>query len=197
MLAPNYSFGIVPAGVPVNTTADSMALVQEIRHEFHDPAPAPRVQTQHSGLKTIALVVVAHRQYRITLKGIEPIGGHADYHLALAPVAEPNIYRLRDMWVDSTYATDRLITDGNFTAPQLSGVRWQIDYVQISGAPFIATETAFSGFSLDRRHYDAATVTFTGIASSQSAPAFAGMPHFAIDPETAPPVLAEPPKPRV
>jgi hypothetical protein len=197
VLAPNYSFGIVPAGTPVNTTADNMVLVQQIRREFHDPAPPRKAQTPQSGLKTIALVVVAHRQYNITLKGIEPLDGHADYHLALAPVAEPNVYRLRDMWVDtSTYATDRLITDGDFTEPQLGGVRWQIDYAQISGAPFIATETALSGLTLDRRRYDTASVAFTGIESAPSAPAFAGMPRFAIDPETVPHVLAEPPKPR-
>jgi hypothetical protein len=197
VLAPNYSFGIVPAGIPVNTAADGMALVQEIRREFHDPAPPRKPQAKQSDLKTIAAVVVAHRQYNIALKGIEPLDGHTDYHLLLSPIAEPNVYRLRDMWVDtSTYATDRLITDGNFTAPQLGGVRWQIDYVQISQAPFIAREIALSGFTLERRHYDSAAVAFTGISPSGSTAWLPSLPRFATNAETAPPVLSEPSKPR-
>jgi hypothetical protein len=197
VLAPDYSFGIVPTGTPPNTTQDPMELVREIRTEFHDPFPPKRRAAQDGGLKTIALVVVAHRQYKITLDGTQAVDGHADYHLLLEPVSDPATYRLREMWVEtSTYDVDRVITAGNFTAPDLEGVRWETNFRDIAGTPYIATETALSGFSLDRRPYDTATVAFTDIAPADNGFILSSMAPFATNSQTAPPVLIEPAKPR-
>jgi hypothetical protein len=198
VLAPNYAFGIVTGGTPPNTTLSGMDLVREIRKEFHDPLPPKRRQFDSGNLKTIAVVLVAHRQYEIRLMDIEPLFGHTDYRLALKPVSDPAVYRLREMWVDaSTYATDRVITDGNFTAPDLAGIRWQTDFTQTSGATFISSETALSGFALDRRAYDSATVAFTGITSVSTNAPFRELQNFETNSETAPPVLSEPAKPPV
>lgn len=194
ILAPAYSFGIMPAGPP-NTQRNDMALVREIRAEFHDPAPPAKSQSR-SGLKTIAEVAVTHRRYVIGFAGIEAVNGHDDYHLTLKPVEQPSLYRLRDMWVDAqSYATDRLVTDGDFTSPGPADVRWQIDYRQIKNAPFIASETALSGFTWERRHYDSAVVEFTDVASVSGAlfPASARSVMAAPSPST----LTEPLKPRV
>lgn len=199
MLAPNYSFGIVPSDAARKTAgAGGMGLVREIRKEFHDPFPPKRQQPPQSGdLKTIALVVVAHRQYDIRLAGMQPVAGHLDYHLMLKPVSDPATYRLREMWVDAAnYATDRVVTDGNFTADDLSAVRWQTDFRQVDGTIFIATERALSAFTLDRRRYDSATVAFTNVTPTGQAASFSSLPRFATNAETAPPVLAEPAKPR-
>jgi hypothetical protein len=194
-LAPNYSFGIVPNG-PMNTQRNDMDVVLEIRKEFHDPLPSRRQQPNPHDLKTIAEVVVAHRQYVITLDGMQMLDGHADYHLLLRPVTDPATYRLREMWVNaSTHAVDRLITDGNFTAGELGGVRWQVDYHEIGGAPFIASETSLAGFTLDRRHYDTATVAFEAVNPVKTIP-FESFSGLATDPETAPEILSEPAKPR-
>lgn len=196
VLAPNYAFGIVPSGTPPNTALSGMDLVREIRKEFHDPLPPQRQQPDSGKLKTIAIVLVAHRQYEIRLTGTESLLGHTDYRLALKPVSDPAVYRLREMWVDaSTYATDRIITDGNFTAPDLAGIRWQTDFTQTSGATFIAAETALSGFALDRRSYDSATVAFTGITSVSTTAPFGSLQRFETNAETAPPNLTEPLKP--
>ncbi|HKU66988.1 MAG TPA: hypothetical protein VJP85_04335 [Candidatus Baltobacteraceae bacterium] len=197
-LAPNYAFGIVPSGAPPNTQLRGMDLVREIRREFHDPLPPQRVRADSGNLKTIAIVIVAHRQYDIRLVGAEPLLGHIDYHLALKAVSDPAVYRLREMWVDaSTYATDRVVTDGNFTAAGLTGVRWRTDFAQISGATFITTESALAGFTTDRRSYDSATVAFTGMTSMPTNAAFPMLHGFATDAQTAPAVLSEPLKPRV
>ncbi len=196
VLAPNYSFGIVP-NTPPNTTQSSMDLVREIRQEFHDPLPPRREQSNSQDLKTIALVVVAHRQYVITLAGLQSLNGHPDYHLLLRPVTDPGVYRLREMWVEtSTYAVDRLITDGNFTSDGMGAVRWQIDYDQVGNAQFIVAETSFAGFTSDRRHYDTATVAFTSIAPVSSIPFETFSQQFVTNSETAPEVLTEPDKPR-
>jgi hypothetical protein len=195
VLAPNYSFGIVPNG-PVNTAQSDMALVREIRREFHDPAPPRSPQSNPEKLKTIAEVVVAHRQYVITFDGTQMLDGHPDYHLLLRPVTDPGMYRLREIWIDtSTFAVDRLITDGNFTAGELGGVRWQIDYRQIDRAPFIASETALSGFTLDGRHYDTANVAFAAIDPVSNIP-YETLSQFLTDPQTVPQTLSEPAKPR-
>lgn len=122
---------------------------------------------------------------------------HDDYHLLLKPLSDPGTYRLREMWIDTaTYATDRIVTGGNFTDGALAGVRWQIDFVQVAGATFIGSETALSGFTLDRRAYDSASVVFTQIAAVQAGAPYATLPRFATSTDTAPPVLSEPEKPR-
>lgn len=198
VLAPSYAFGIVPSDAPPNTTRSDMDLVREIRREFHDPMPV-RKQIQGNGsLKTIAAVVVTHRDYDVKILGTEPLDGHNDYHLALKPLLDPGMYRLREMWVDaSTYATDRVVTAGDFTADRLTRIRWQTDYRQINGATFIDSENALAGVSLDRRQYDSASVAFTGITPAQSAAPYAALHSFILNSQTAPPGLTEPAKPRV
>lgn len=197
MLAPNYSFGIVASG-PVNTVPGDNELVQAIRDEFHDPLPLRKRQSDQQGLKTIAEVAVAHRRYAIALQGTEPLDGHVDYHLTLRPLANPGMYRLRDMWVDTaTFVTDRVVTDGNFTAAALGGVRWRTDFVQIAGAPFISSETALSGFTLERRSYDSATVAINDIVPAGSGAPFSALARFSTSSDSAPPILSEPAKPRI
>lgn len=194
VLVPNYSFGIVSDGA-VNTTRTDAQLVQEIRKEFHDPMPARRAPSS-GGLPTIAEVTVTHRQYVITLSGTQVLDGHPDFHLRLQPVSDPGTYRIREMWVnEATYATDRLITQGNFTAGAMGGVRWQIDYRQIADAPVIASEAALAGFTLDRRSYDSATVSFTDFAPVSSIP----FPAFSLSPDdsSGSNTLTEPAKPPV
>jgi hypothetical protein len=193
LLAPNYSFGIAPY-VAVFTGMDSMQLVNEIRKEFHDPAPIRRqTTTQGNGrLKTIAVVNVSHRRYIITLGGMAEVNGHADYVLLLHPVSDPATYRLRRLWIDArTFATDALVTQGNFTAPGLSNVSWTVQFKQIGGAPYIASEQSRSAFAIDRRSYDGATLTFTNIVP-RSIPAFANLATFATNSATAPDTLTEP-----
>jgi hypothetical protein len=194
LLAPNYSFGI--ARVPPHIAkTDSAELVREIRAEFHDPAPPRKQPAQKSGLKTIASVEVTHRHYVITLAGITTIGGHDDYDLRLKPISDPSVYRLRELWINAdTFATDKLVTQGNFTADQLAGIPWTVMFVQIDGAPYIESEQSQSGFEFDRRIYDAASVTFTNIAARQI-PSYAALSTFQTDVDTAPEVLREPANP--
>lgn len=197
VLAPNYAFGIVPGDAAPNTALSGMDLVREIRKEFHDPLPPQRQQGDPNKLKTIAIVLVAHRTYEIRLDGTQPLGGHVDYHLLLKPVSQPGTYRLREMWVDtSTYATDRVITDGNFTAAGLTRVRWQTDFSQINGATFIQTENSLAGVDVDRRQYDSASVAFTDVTSVPDSAPLSSLARFTTDASTAPTVLSEPSKPR-
>jgi hypothetical protein len=178
VLAPNYSFGIAPYGASA-TTVDSAELVREIRREFHDPPKPGTPAASNSPLKTIASVGVVRRHYIIELNGTASIDGHVDYDLRLRPVRDPGLYRLREVWVDTqTFATDRLVTQGNFVNGGMTGVPWTVTFRQLDGVPYIASESTSQSFTLDRRAYDGATVSFESVRSTRI-PGYAALMGFA------------------
>lgn len=192
VLSPNYCFAVCRTA-PHTVSESSEDLVREIRAEFNDPAPVRSPNPQRSSLKTIAAVEVTNRHYAVSLAGTQTIGGHVDYDLQLQPLSDPQKYRLRELYVnEKTFATDRLVTEGNFTARDLAKTRWTVDFQQIAGAPYIASEVAQSGFELARRTYDTASVSFTAIAAKATSESFSGVSSFMADDRTAPPELREP-----
>jgi len=190
VLAPNYSFGIANF-VPHTSEANDPELVAEIRREFCDPMPSNRVSLD-AGLKTIASIEVVRRTYIIGLNGITKINGHADYDLALRPVSDAGRYRLRELWVNvQTFATDRLVSQGNFTEGGLTGVPWTVEFTQINGAPYVASESTAQSFRLARRAYDSASIAFTALRPAR-APAAMRVAGFAVNRESGVPALREP-----
>lgn len=190
VLAPNYSFGMRIGSPSVQQRSDA-DLVQQVRREFHDPMPRGR-KPQDTQLKTIATVTTVSRNYVIALSGIEVIDGHNDYHLLLRPVRDPQKYRLRDVWVDAvSFATDKLVTQGNFAYGGATDVPWTVSFKQIDRAPYIISESTKSAFSLVRHHYDAASVTFEEVRGA-SPPPFSNLRTFDVNPETGVPALLEP-----
>jgi hypothetical protein len=167
MLAPNYSFG-VSTYVPqiASTSADQAALVQEIRREFNDPMSAQKAQElgQSEGLKQIAIVVSAQRDYHIVYDGTENVDGAGCYHLSLQPARRSDRLRLRELWIDTqTYATRKLVTQGNFADDRIP---WLVSFATIDGAQYIAQETAERPVSVGRYTYDQASIAFQAIAAS-------------------------------
>ncbi len=190
VLAPNYSFGIA-SSAPHTPDANNLELVAEIRREFCDPAPSRNAQPD-SGLKTIASVEIARRAYVIELSGVTHIGGHLDYDLKLRPISEPGRYRLREVWVDvQTFATDKLVSQGNFRQGGMTGIAWTVEFRQINGAPYLASESTAQSFRLMRRAYDSATITFTDVMPKR-APAMMRLANFAVNRESGVPALREP-----
>jgi hypothetical protein len=191
VLAPNYSFGI-STYQPHNLDANSEELVTEIRREFCDPMPVRRQPSTGSGLKTIASIDVVRRSYIITLNGLVTMNGHADYHLGLHPVREPGRYRLRELWIDtSSFVTDQLATQGNFTQGGMTDVRWTVSFRQINGAPYISAERTNERFTLVRRTYDSATVAFESIVAKRIPP-YTSLSTFVPNQQTGVPALMEP-----
>jgi hypothetical protein len=165
ILAPNYSFG-VGRYVPeiASSDADRAALVEEIRRQFNDPMPQSKMQDLQNGdnLKEIGRVVSSGRDYQITYDGIETVDGQDAYHLTLRPLRSSGGLRLRDIWVDTrSYATIRLITQGNFTN---SNVPWLIAFTNIAGSRYIKSETALKPVGVGRHLYQNATITFENLA---------------------------------
>ncbi|MDQ2991865.1 MAG: hypothetical protein M3R30_03460 [Candidatus Eremiobacteraeota bacterium] len=142
-LAPNYSFAIAPFVPSDDRPKTSAEIVRDIRAKFHDlkPTPPPAVLPNDGGLPEIAVVSAAKHRYLITLLGVEQIDGAPAYHLALKPLGNPHVYRLRDIWVDTaTYATRRLINAGNFVDGPWPGLNWTVDFASVDGALYIADE---------------------------------------------------------
>lgn len=190
VLAPNYSFGIA-SSAPHASGANDMELVAEIRREFCDPAPS-KTLTADSGLKTIASIEIVRRAYVIQLKGLARIHGHADYDLSLRPISDPGRYRLREVWIDTqSLATDRLVSQGNFTEGGMTGVSWTVDFREIDGATYLASETTTQSFRLARRAYDSAAIAFTEVRPNR-APPIMRISTFAINDESGVPALREP-----
>jgi hypothetical protein len=159
VLAPNYSFGIATYVPPEMLTPAE--LVAEIRAEFHDPAPEKIAQLEQKYPKTIAHVFSSSSAYKVALVGIEQIGDHSDYHLSLSPTREPGKYRLRDIWVnESTFATDKLRTEGNFVDAGTASVPWTVTFQHIDGAVYIERETSERPI---RHWFDSIGVSFEGI----------------------------------
>jgi hypothetical protein len=165
-LAPNYSFAIAPFVRSDAGPKSSAELVQEVRAQFHDvrPTPAPTALPSAAGLQEIAAVTAAKRRYAISLVGIETIDGAPAYHLALQPLGNPHVFRLRDLWVDtSTYATRQLVNAGNFTDGPWPGLKWTVRFASIDGGLYISDEYTADPTPFRGLRYLDARVTFADI----------------------------------
>jgi hypothetical protein len=190
LLAPNYSFGI-STYVPHNPDANSAKLVAEIRREFCDPPPV-KSPAPDSGLKTIANIDVVRRSYIIMLNGITALNGHKDYDLTLRPIRDPGRYRLRQLWIDTgSFATDKLISQGNFTDGGMTGVQWTVLFHQVNGVSYLTSERTEQPFVISRRSYDSATIAFTNITPKRI-PSITQISDFAINEQSGAPPLTEP-----
>jgi hypothetical protein len=119
----------------------------------------------------IASVEALHHDYAITLEGTDDVNGHPDYHLRLDPIRDPQRFRLREVWVDkTTWATDKLTTQGNFTDGPSLGVPWSVTFAQVDGAPYIDTEQTSAELSVDDRNYTNVRIRFEQIGAAQLRP---------------------------
>lgn len=163
MLAPNYSFGLgEPFGVSDTQGGD---LVQQIRSEYHDPAPPAQAQQPEPGspLRSIASVTAIAHTYRIQLAGIESVDGSDCYHLTLQPARDPQRFRLRDVWVDTqTFETRRVMVGANFTS---SWVPWVINFAQIGNAQYISSEVAQAPVGVGPHRYEEASIEFQDVTA--------------------------------
>jgi hypothetical protein len=104
-----------------------------------EPSPPPaEPQPLESPLREITRVTAEAREYRIELAGIEKVEGADAYHLTLAPLREPQINRLRDLWVDTeNYATLRANVQGILNGKPYDLVKWTVRYVPLDGRYYV------------------------------------------------------------
>ncbi len=143
MLHPLYSFGIVRRGA-------------------HPPPKTALSDPTSPKLPTIGSVSTLHRDYDITLIGIETCSEETAYHLTLRPLHDPDRFRLRHMWVATEdFRTLKIITEGNFTTGPSLHVPWTTLFRTVDGAQYVATESADSVLDYGRdRKYEHASIAF-------------------------------------
>lgn len=185
-IGPVYFFGITRYTPHAANAPDDMALVKQIRDEFHDPNPHPTPIPSQDPRTPIATVVAHNREYSITLAGEEEVNGVECYHLGMKPLRDPGQYRLRDLWIDEkTFATVRANIALNFVSGPGTTMPWTIDFDDVDGRHYVRSERAHGTWTHYRRTYDNVEIRFEDIRQTT--------PHSNYGHEfSAPDVLVEP-----
>lgn len=145
---PSASFGLVPrqpVAVLVGNatpfpegTSERGALATPTPSPAPTVAPTPNVFATEKPLRTVGHIEAVARDYTIALAGTERIRGVDAYHLTLTPLRDPRVYRLRDLWVDtSDDATVQLAVQGLFEGKPYDDARWTVAYTQIAGRSYV------------------------------------------------------------
>ncbi|GAC1309405.1 MAG: hypothetical protein NVSMB21_15910 [Vulcanimicrobiaceae bacterium] len=89
-------------------------------------------------LREVAHVEAVARDYQIALAGSERVRGSDTYHLALTPLRNPRVFRLRDLWIDrANYATVQLAVQGIFEGKPYADARWTVGFVTLDGRTYV------------------------------------------------------------
>jgi hypothetical protein len=122
-IEPAFTFGLMPR-----------AFLPAVPPAPGDPTPNP----DHERLREIGRVVSVNREYQVTLAGEETLRYGEAYHLALTPLRDPQLNRLRDLWIaKDTNILLRETVAGLFDARPYDGVTWTVDYVPLNGRMYI------------------------------------------------------------
>lgn len=156
LVDPDASFGLVrreSAPSLARTVARATPLPEISPEAVASPEVTESPDSADAPLREIARVEAVARDYRITLVGVERVRDADAYHLALAPLRDPKLYRLRDLWIATAdYATLRLDVDGLFSGRPYADARWTVDYTTIDGRTYVQQikTTQTLRFGLDR-----------------------------------------------
>ena len=121
-ISPLYSFGLRPYGevLPLPPT----------------PPPEP------SDLRSLGRITTIAQDYDVTLAGLEQYRVRWAYHLTLVPRERPDVYRLREMWVDTqTFVPWKLVSAGIFPKGPASRIPWYVTYTMLHGHWVMVEET--------------------------------------------------------
>ena len=125
-VAPNESYGLAPS-------------------ESKNPALAalPAQADEPSGLREIGRVRSVVKDYDVRYVGAETIDAHRVYHLALAPLHDPERHRLRDLWIDTArYTVVKASVIGAIATGPASAVPWTVTFAEYGGGRYIDSEHA-------------------------------------------------------
>ncbi len=154
LLSPTYSFGMANA-----SSNEKPAVVTKT------PSSAA------AGLRTIASVTAAPRDYDIRYDGLEVVDGAPCYHLALTPRHDAELLRLRQLWINvNTLATEQAIIQGNFTEGPGPGLPWLIRFTDDGSRTYIADEEALGVVKYLGHAYSHVSVSFANESSEAGPP---------------------------
>ena len=127
------------------------------------PAPSsPGPSAGDSGdLREITRVDAANKTYRIEIAGSDVLDGTPATHLTFVPLRDPDVNRVRDLWVDPQNGrTIEMNVQGILAGKPYDGVEWTIRYVLVDGREYlqqlIADEPLHFGFdtTIPKFEYD-------------------------------------------
>lgn len=125
-IPPNESYGLAPS-------------------DGKNPALAalPTQTDGPSSLREIGRVRAVTKDYDVRYVGAETIDAKRVYHIALAPLHDPERLRLRDLWVDTTrYTVVKASVLGAVAEGPASKVPWTLTFAQYDGGWYIDSERA-------------------------------------------------------
>jgi len=161
LIDPNASFGLLRREPKMALVGRATPSPDSVASVLSSPAPTPTPAAAASPtafatekpLREVARVEAVARDYAITLAGTEHVRGSETYHLALTPLRNPHVYRLRDLWVDTaSSATVQLAVQGIFQGKPYDDARWMVGFAAIDGRSYvqqIRTDDSLR-FGLDR-----------------------------------------------
>jgi len=102
------------------------------------PGTSPTPLPSPGDLREIGHVEANARNYAIAYVGDDVVGGTSARHIRLTPVRDPEINRLRDVWIDAaTNRTLRLDVQGILNGKPYDGIRWTVRYVTLEGRSYV------------------------------------------------------------
>lgn len=160
-IEPNASFGLLKrepkialVGVSVKpATGAPQAVPSASPSPVASATPTPAAFAIEKPLREVGRIEATSRDYAIALEGTERVRGSDTYHLSLRPLRDPHVYRLRELWVDtSDYATVQVAVQGLFDGKPYADARWTIGYTRIDGRTYVQQIRADDPlrFGLDR-----------------------------------------------
>jgi hypothetical protein len=121
---PTSSFGIVTREGDVTMSAAT-------------PTPAPVVSGEPE-LREIGSVDASLHEYRIAIVGSDPLDGVAATHLTFVPLGDPQVYRIRDLWVDpATGRPIQMIVQGILNGQPYDSVKWTVRFTLVDGREYL------------------------------------------------------------
>ncbi len=120
---PAFTFGLMPH-----------AFLPAVPRSAGDPTPDPDA----ARLREIGRVIAVNREYAISYAGEERLRYGDAYHLALQPLRDPQLNRLRDIWIEKeSHLLLRARVAGIYDGAPYDRVTWTVEYVPLEGRIYI------------------------------------------------------------
>lgn len=154
----NYS---QPFGVPEISPAYAFGLLPRTPAVF----PGVRTPEPEIDVKTLGRIQSVARDYDATLLGVEQYHSRWVYHLKLTPLARPDFYRVREVWVDTqAFVIWKLRSSGIFESGPATTVPWDVEYTIADGHWLMASEYTDSTIRTGGFLANTPTVNYDGVA---------------------------------
>ena len=89
-------------------------------------------------LREIGRIESSTRAYDIRIAGTDTVAGSPALHLVLAPIRDPKINRLRDLWLEpTTYRTVQSRVQGILENKPYDGISWTVHYAVVEGRQYV------------------------------------------------------------